>query len=71
VDTGRCKPANISTALLVTNASITQLKEYLKQCDKFYPEIVFNLSKKLHKVVGIFSGFIETVELCSETVEVL
>jgi len=27
--------------------------------------------KQLHKVVGIFSGFIEIVELCSETVEIL
>jgi len=41
---------------------ITQLKECLKQCDKFYAEILFNLSRKMHKVVGIFSGFIETVE---------
>jgi len=32
---------------------------------------MFNLSKKLHKVEGIFSGFIKTVELCSKTVEVL
>jgi len=46
-------------------ASITQLKECLKQCDKFYTEDVFNLSKKMHKVVGIFSGFMETMELCS------
>jgi len=49
--------------------SITQLKECLKQCDKFYAKVVFNLSKKLHKVVAIFSGFIQTVELCGETVE--
>jgi len=54
-------------------AFIAQLKECLKRYDKFYAEVVFNLSKKkkMHKVVGIFSGFIETVELCSETVEIL
>jgi len=41
--------ANISTALLVTNIaslSIIQLKECLKQCDKFYAEVMFNLSLK-------------------------
>ena len=30
-------------------ASITQLKECLKQCDKFYPKVVFNLSKNCAK----------------------
>jgi len=49
-------------------AFITRLKECLEQCDKFYAEVMFNLSKK---VAGIFSGFIETVELYSETVEIL
>jgi len=37
---------------------------------KFYDEVMFNLSKK-KTGRGIFSGFIETVELYSETVEIL
>jgi len=38
-------------------ASITQLKECLKQCDKFYAEVVFNLSKKIAQSSGYFQWF--------------
>jgi len=46
-------------------SSITQLKEYLKQCDKFYTEVMFKLSKKKTQSSGYF------FKLCSETVEIL
>jgi len=37
--------------------SITQLKQCLKQCDKFYAEIMFNLCNKIAQSSGYFQWF--------------
>jgi len=74
VDTGRCKPANISTALLVTNIASFLLhnsRNVWNSVINFMLKLCSTWVKKLHKVMGIFSGFIKTVELHSETVETL
>jgi len=66
--------ANISTALLVTNITSLLLhnsRNVWNSVINFTLKSCSTWVKELHKVVGIFSGFIETVELCSETVEIL
>jgi len=74
VDTGRCKPANISTALLGTNIPSLLLhnsRNVWNSVINFTLKSCWTWVKKLDKVVVIFNGFIKTVELCSETVEIL